>query len=89
MLPLECGTCDGRGCERHAGRYMGVTWPTCPLRAVADDWRLSVALSLVSALQVAPLAGWPGEYVAWVQPLVSQTQRAVQERARQEAESHG
>lgn len=88
-MGLDCAGCTGVRCEDRAGRYHDADYPTCPVRFVADDQRLQLALRLVRAQQFAPIAGWSDDYVAWVTSYAPTVRRAVIERAQHDTPDPG
>ncbi|MCB9507968.1 MAG: hypothetical protein H6698_09630 [Myxococcales bacterium] len=85
----DCATCDGSRCASRAGEYDGVSWPKCPVRFVAEDRRLQLALRMVRAKSFAPPADYPDGCVAWVATYAPAVERAVVERARHDAQGGG
>lgn len=57
--------CRGR-CEHKAGMYLGQSWDRCPVAELHGDDRLVYVLSLEAQSKLAPIAGWPDTYAAWV-----------------------
>jgi len=81
---LSCATgdvseCSGRR-ESKGGQYLGVEYDRCPVRELRDDHQLLYALQLDRQSDVAPLAGWPDRFAAWVPSLVLEVRAARSER---------
>ena len=60
-------------------RILNKDWDHCPARALKDP-HLILAVNYHRANQVAPLAGWPDSYAAWLERLIVEIDGAVHVR---------
>lgn len=69
----DLSACNGQedACAAHGGLMLGVVWPGCPVREIMRDKRIQAVLQLDSAQRVAPLAGWPHDFAAWVPEMLA------------------
>lgn len=64
------GAHDAAKCTQQGRTLRGVTWAGCPVREVSESPHVRLVRRLEADLTVAPLAGWPSRYAAWVPPFL-------------------
>lgn len=70
----------GEPCAAPKGEVLTFRWDECPVGATRDP-HFQQALHLYNASRVAPLAGWPTGYVAWVVEAVGEIDTTVRDAA--------
>ena len=79
VTPCDEWGVSGTGYRFEGARVLNRDWGHCPARALKEP-SLILAVNYHRASQVAPLAGWPDTYAAWLERLIVEIDGAIQAR---------